>query len=109
RAGTRERPMAFAHAAMTNAAVLWDTWVTGPKVAEVTLVVSDPDERPPLGGAVTLALLQFVEEALVRLGITDHIVSVMASETETIQVCRDRGFLPGWLQLNRFRSSSCTQ
>jgi GNAT superfamily N-acetyltransferase len=101
RAGTRDRPVGFAHAAMTNAAVLWDTWVTRPNVAEVTLVVSIPDERQPSDG-VTLALLQLVEKTLTCLDVTDHIVTVMAWDTGTIQVCRDRGFLPGWLQLSRF-------
>ena len=108
RAGTRDRPVGLAYVAMTNSAVLWDTWVTRPSVAEITLVSASGRNQP---AGVTLTMLQFVEQTLARLDITDHIVNVMSSDTETIEVCRARGFLPGWLTLNRFtgvRSSSGT-
>jgi GNAT superfamily N-acetyltransferase len=86
---------ALVHVHPPDAEIL-DTWLAGELVAELETLVVTAGAR---GTGVGSALLDGVEAELLRLGVADYAVGVLAGNDEARRLSESRGFKPQMLRL----------
>ena len=76
-----------------------DTWVTGPRIAEIESLAVLPEHR---GHGIGSELLDGLERELRALGIKDVVIGSLAGNGAAIRLYERRGYRPTWLYLSRF-------
>ncbi len=99
RAGSAAAPLALACATVAAADPgVRDTWVTGPRVAEIkVLIVAESARNRRIGSR----LLEMLDARLAAIGIEDVMVAAIAPNDGALRLYRRHGFRPAWLELMR--------
>ncbi len=90
---------ALAHELKRGEGWIADTWVTGPRLAELDSLSVLPTHR---NRGIGSALLDAAHEELTARGIEDVIVGVLPGNEGAVELYRRRGFAPTWLYMSRF-------
>jgi len=90
---------ALAHVLPVRETWIFDTWVTGERIAEVESLSVLPGHR---GQGLGSALLDALDRELEALGVDDVIVGALAGNEDALRLYRRRGFRPTWLYMSRF-------
>ena len=90
---------ALAHVAAVRDTWIFDTWVTGERIAEIESLSVLPEHR---GNGLGSALMDELEREIPALGIDDVIVGALAGNETALRLYARRGFRPTWLYMSRF-------
>ncbi len=78
-----------------------DTWVTGPRMADVQTLAVAPAER---GHGVGTMLLDAVDARLAELGIGDVFIAGLTGNADALRFYQRRGLRPVMAHLARFKA-----
>jgi ribosomal protein S18 acetylase RimI-like enzyme len=76
-----------------------DTWVTGERIGEIESLAVLPAYR---GRGIGTRLLEELEQALRRQGVTDLVLGLLPGNVDAARLYQRRGYRPTWLYLSRF-------